>query len=118
MEMYARKGLRITGFGGFVKFYQGAICDLDEHTGTISYQGIPFCNKDSQIGKNFVPNNQESIERADILDQLLPLDPPDRSDYWLDYGSNSPWGWQWNEWLLQAPVYYLKNLLKKILKGD
>lgn len=120
MEMYLRhpvKDLEI-----------GTVCRVENEA---IYHGNRFiCMVGSETGKNFCINTENEIKRADILEELIPLDPPgfyhkdflnpeDTTEkyydmYWSNWGEDSPWGWQWNNEILELPVYKLEELLRRI----
>lgn len=116
-EIFTRTSCDFQGIGGHIKLARGAICKLDNGQ-VFAPDGTICCMLNSENGKNFCTNNKETIKCLDLIDEIFLLDLKNKKDKsWLNYGSNSPWGWQWNAEILDWTSDKLENLLSMIKGG-
>lgn len=110
-EVYLRKPIKKECIGGFFDLPRGTICY--ETSNLIIYDEKVICYASSETGKSFCDNDPYTIEHLDILDELIPLDPPEEMQEGL--GEFHPMGWwQWYEEVLERPNDELRELLNKI----
>lgn len=112
MELYTRFDIHKLCIGGYMDIPKGSICHLEDNM--IFYNNKLVCYAESETATNFCENTLEAIEKADLLDAILPLDPPVNNNYWNQFGEYSYRGWQWYEDILYQSNSFLKHLLEKI----
>lgn len=119
-ELFTRIPIKKNCIGGFMDLPRGTICLTDEDF--IYYENKPVCKFNSETGKKFCENDAEIVKCKDLLDELLPQDPPIEKDtvddFWKNYGEwCGLWGWKWEPKILDMNSSELQELLDHIKEG-
>ena len=112
-EVYALEEIAEHCFGGYLTIPKGSICKVENNI--IYYNSIPVCDLDSGMGESFCPNEPDTIKHHELLNQILPLDPPTTDmDKWSKLGETTPWGWKWFSEILKFSNDELESLLQDL----